>query len=129
MVALGGGAVFVVDGGVYLVPYGDGLEGEDFVGEDALDGLGCASDFGYGSVVVGGVEDADITLLAAGVGVEGGGVEDDFALFFGEEGLDADAVFDQGEDAGAVEAGTARAVSATGRTRARTRAPSARRAE
>ena len=105
VVALGGGAVLVVDGGVDLVADCDRLEGEDLVGEDALHGLGRAPDFGDRGVVVGRRRGCRCRpLLAAGVGVEGGGVEDDFALFFGEQGLNADAVLDEREDAGPVDA-------------------------
>ena len=46
-------------------------------------GFVAAGDFGDDGVVVGGVEPADVADLAAGVGVEAGGVEDDFAGFAG----------------------------------------------
>ena len=100
VVAGGGGADLAVDDGVDGVADGEAFAGNDAVGPDALHGLGGAGDIGDYGVVVGGVESADVADLAAGVGVEAGGVEDDLARFAGGELVDAEAVFDEGEDAG-----------------------------
>ena len=74
------------------------------MGPDAGDGLGAAGDVGNGGAVVGGEEEAGVADLAAGVGVETGGVEDDLAGFAGGELVDALAVADEGKNASAVEA-------------------------
>ena len=66
--------------------------------EDSLDRLGRAADLGDDGVVVVRIKPADVANLSAGVGVEGGLVEDDFNFFAGLGFLNSDAIFNDGED-------------------------------
>ena len=71
--------------------------------EDSLHGLGATLHLGDHAGVIGPVEPADVAHLATGVGVEAGRIEHDFAGVARVERRDADAVFDEGEDAGSVD--------------------------
>jgi len=55
VVAHGGGSHFPVDRCIYFIVDCDGLFGDDLVGEDALNGLGCAFDLGDDGLMVCGV--------------------------------------------------------------------------
>ena len=83
VIAHGGAADFVVDDGVELVADANWLLGNNAMRADALHRIGHALDIGDERVVVFGVEPADVADLSAGVGVEGGVVEDDLAAFAG----------------------------------------------
>ena len=90
--------------GIHGIADREGLLGEDFVREDSLHGLGATAHDRHDCLVVVAEQPADVADLAAGIGVEAGGVEHRFAGFAGREGLDAEAVFHQSEDLCAVDA-------------------------
>ena len=91
MVAHGRVAYVGVDHRVDLVADVDGLLGHDAMRAHALHRIGDALDLGDDGVVIVGVEPADVADLSAGIGVEGGVVEHDFAALAGLELLRADA--------------------------------------
>ena len=102
VVAHGGLADGVVDDGIDFVAYADWLLGDDLVCANALNRGVTAFHFGDDGVVIVGVEPSAVANLAAGFGVEGRVIEDDFAFVSGLELLRATAVVDDGENFAAV---------------------------
>ena len=98
VVAAGGRTKIRVDDGIDLVSDGHRLAQDRLVGGDSLDGLGASADVGDNRVVIVRVKPADITDLSAGIGVEGGVIEDDLDVFSGIGGGNTRAVLNDGED-------------------------------
>src|SRR5580704_5615988 len=107
VVAHGGLADFGVDDGIDFVAYADWLLGDNLVRTNALNRRVAALYFGHDSVVIVGVEPSAVANLAAGFGVEGRVIEDDFAFVARLELLRAVAVVDDGEDFAVVGASLA----------------------
>ena len=86
-----------VDYGVYFLPDANWLLGDDLMRAHALHGVVAAGHFGDDCVVIVGVEPSAVADLAAGFGVEGRVVEDDFAGVAGLEFLRALVALDDGQ--------------------------------
>src|ERR1019366_8022561 len=98
MIAHGGFANRGVDYGVYFLPHANCLLGDDLMRAHSLHGVIAAGHFGPACVVIVGVAPSALADLAAGFGIEGRVVEDDFAGVAGLEFLSALIALDDGEN-------------------------------